>query len=152
MTLVVEKQVAPADAVLVLIDSIQTTHEHKPGAADSAESHFEWFPIRFHGSSLLRRLWLQCPRGSHLSIHSRELAFQGHQLSEFRRSRQGLPICAGEVRSRAGSCCGGEVGSARRCGCFLKNDVEPCVAGKGYDHVLGIRQGHQFLLTREADV
>jgi hypothetical protein len=45
---VIKEQIAPAEAVFVVVDPIRTTHEHKTGAPECAELRLEWFPVRFH--------------------------------------------------------------------------------------------------------
>src|SRR5205085_11378752 len=42
---VVEEQIPAADPVLVLVDSVHATHEHKAGTARRAQTFFEWLPI-----------------------------------------------------------------------------------------------------------
>src|SRR5262249_55686552 len=45
---VVEEQILAADPVLVLIDSVHATHEHKPGTARGAQTFFERLPVWLH--------------------------------------------------------------------------------------------------------
>ena len=63
-----------------------------------------------------------------------------------------LSVCTNDVRPSAGCNIRVEIGSIGRCSRFLKDDVEPRVASKRDDHVLGIPHRHQLLFTRESDV
>ena len=60
-----------------------------------------------------------------------------------------MSFCTGDVGPDSGR---RQILSIWRCDRFLKDDVEPCVARKRNDHVLGICHRHQFLLTCQSDV
>src|ERR1039457_3786750 len=77
--------------------NIKPAHRSAPSFASSG------FQFGSTATSLLRRRWLLCPGSRHLSIHPVEFILQVYELSQLRRRRQDLLVCANEARPSAGS-------------------------------------------------
>src|SRR5713101_4216491 len=151
-TPVIEVKIRARDSVLVLVNTVHTTHVHETHASIGAEFFLERLPNRVDfshysiPSSGLRRG--HCQRLRWLLIHLTQFLPQLHQLTQLFETRQ----------FRIGQFCGAELGRLESLWrawfprAFLEYQVKPRVPWHGDNDVLVEGQAGQLLVACDPNI